>query len=100
MYWDAYWSSFCPKPLPPPHPTTHPPQALADPLTREIWLSSEDTGAWGRDLGLALPDLLTALGAVLTSSMPPGTPPRCLLRVGMTNPPFVREHVADVAAFL
>lgn len=75
-------------------------QALDDPLTREIWLSSEDTGAWGRDLGLALPDLLTRLQDLLTSEMPPGTPSRCLLRLGMTNPPFMLDHVDEVAEFL
>ena len=37
----------------------------ADPLVREIWLSSEDTGAYGRDLGASLPQLLRAMVAVL-----------------------------------
>ncbi len=32
--------------------------AAADPGVREIWLSSEDTGAYGRDLGIKLPHLL------------------------------------------
>ena len=32
---------------------------------REIWLSSEDTGAYGRDIGTSLPDLLEALVQVL-----------------------------------
>ena len=31
----------------------------------EIWLTSEDTGAWGRDLGLTLPDLLEKLVQVI-----------------------------------
>jgi tRNA A37 methylthiotransferase MiaB len=35
---------------------------------REIWLSSEDTGAYGRDIGASLPALLRALVQVL----PPG----------------------------
>ena len=35
----------------------------------EIWLTSEDTGAWGRDLGLTLPDLLEKLvTAIFTKS--------------------------------
>jgi hypothetical protein len=42
---------------------------------REIWLSSEDTGAWGRDIGSSLPELLAALVAEL----PPDA--RTLLRV-------------------
>lgn len=35
---------------------------------REIWLSSEDTGAYGRDIGSSLPQLLHTLVEVL----PPG----------------------------
>ena len=35
---------------------------------REIWLSSEDTGAYGRDIGASLPALLRSLVEVL----PPG----------------------------
>lgn len=54
---------------------------------REIWLSSEDTGAYGRDIGTNLPELLNALVAVL----PPDG--RTMLRVGMTNPPFILEHL-------
>lgn len=54
---------------------------------REIWLSSEDTGAYGRDIGSSLPELLDKLIAVL----PPDG--RTLLRVGMTNPPYVLEHL-------
>lgn len=32
---------------------------------REIWLSSEDTGAYGRDLGTNLPELLESIVEVL-----------------------------------
>lgn len=35
------------------------------PKVREIWLSSEDTGAYGRDLETNLPGLLNALVDVL-----------------------------------
>lgn len=48
---------------------------------REVWMSSEDTGAYGRDLGCSLADLLQAVLAVLPAD---GS---CMLRVGMTNPP-------------
>lgn len=58
---------------------------------REIWLSSEDTGAYGRDIGSSLPELLRALVAVL----PPDG--RVMLRVGMTNPPFILEHLQAIA---
>ncbi len=40
----------------------------------EIWLTSEDTGAWGRDLGQVLPDLLEELVKVI--------PEGCRLRLG------------------
>lgn len=31
--------------------------AVADPAVREVWLSSEDTGAYGRDIGTGAPPL-------------------------------------------
>lgn len=34
---------------------------------REIWLSSEDTGAYGRDIGTDLPELLRGLVDILPS---------------------------------
>ncbi len=58
---------------------------------REIWLSSEDTGAYGRDLGSSLPELLRALVAALPNDG------RTMLRVGMTNPPFILEHLPAIA---
>lgn len=125
----------CDTPVPPPR------------QVREIWLSSEDTGAYGRDIGTSLPQLLRALvevlppgelgreeqgpalsskgaapsnavmsrlvvrhsaGAVHASGCdskqrrPPAmlTDGRCMLRVGMTNPPFILEHLDDIAAIL
>jgi len=68
--------------------------AVADDAVREIWLSSEDTGAYGRDIGSSLPALLTALVGVL----PPDG--RTMLRVGMTNPPFILEHLPAIAEAL
>ncbi|XP_054813015.1 uncharacterized protein LOC129313715 isoform X2 [Prosopis cineraria] len=61
---------------------------------REIWLSSEDTGAYGRDIGVNLPTLLNAL----TKELPPDA--STMLRVGMTNPPFILEHLKDIAEIL
>lgn len=58
----------------------------------EIWLTSEDTGAYGRDLGTDLPTLLRALLAEL--------PPNARLRLGMTNPPYILEHLDAMAALL
>ncbi|KAL3275593.1 hypothetical protein HHI36_020348 [Cryptolaemus montrouzieri] len=44
----------------------------------EIWLTSEDTGTYGRDIGTSLPELLWKLVEVI--------PEGCRLRLGMTNP--------------
>ncbi|KAA0039222.1 threonylcarbamoyladenosine tRNA methylthiotransferase isoform X1 [Cucumis melo var. makuwa] len=61
---------------------------------REIWLSSEDTGAYGRDIGVNLPILLNAIVAEL----PPDA--STMLRIGMTNPPFILEHLKEIAKVL
>ncbi|XP_018024113.1 threonylcarbamoyladenosine tRNA methylthiotransferase isoform X2 [Hyalella azteca] len=58
----------------------------------EIWLTSEDTGAYGRDIGTSLPELLRRLVEVI--------PPRCKLRLGMTNPPYILDHLKDMAEIL
>jgi threonylcarbamoyladenosine tRNA methylthiotransferase CDKAL1 len=52
---------------------------------KEIWLTSEDLGAWGRDIGLVLPDLLDPLVKLI--------PDGCMLRLGMTNPPYILDHL-------
>ncbi|XP_062164432.1 uncharacterized protein LOC133871087 isoform X2 [Alnus glutinosa] len=61
---------------------------------KEIWLSSEDTGAYGRDIGVNLPTLLNAI----VSELPPDA--STMLRIGMTNPPFILEHLKDIAEVL
>lgn len=58
----------------------------------EIWLTSEDTGAYGRDIGTSLPALLWQLVEVI--------PEFCMLRVGMTNPPYILEHLEEIAKVL
>lgn len=58
----------------------------------EIWLTSEDTGAYGRDIGSDLPKLLWQLVAVI--------PENCMLRIGMTNPPYILEHLEMMAKIL
>ena len=58
----------------------------------EIWLTSEDLGAYGRDIGVTLPELLWQLVEVV--------PDGCMLRLGMTNPPYIMEHVREMAAIL
>lgn len=51
----------------------------------KVLLTSEDTGAYGRDIGVALPDLLKELVKVI--------PDGCMMRIGMTNPPYIMEHL-------
>ena len=51
----------------------------------ELWLTSEDTGAYGRDIGVTLPGLLWQLVEVI--------PEGAMLRIGMTNPPYILEHL-------
>eukprot|EP00201_Polytomella_parva_P020049 CAMPEP_0175050040 /NCGR_PEP_ID=MMETSP0052_2-20121109/7052_1 /TAXON_ID=51329 ORGANISM="Polytomella parva, Strain SAG 63-3" /NCGR_SAMPLE_ID=MMETSP0052_2 /ASSEMBLY_ACC=CAM_ASM_000194 /LENGTH=652 /DNA_ID=CAMNT_0016314227 /DNA_START=101 /DNA_END=2056 /DNA_ORIENTATION=+ len=69
-------------------------QACLDPHVREIWLSSEDTGAYGRDIGSSLPELLEAL----VTAIPDGSFTK--IRVGMTNPPYMKEHLPAIAHWL
>lgn len=61
---------------------------------KEIWLSSEDTGAYGRDIKVNLPILLKALVAELPSDR------STMLRIGMTNPPYILEHLEEIAEIL
>ncbi|XP_027228047.2 threonylcarbamoyladenosine tRNA methylthiotransferase [Penaeus vannamei] len=58
----------------------------------EIWLTSEDTGAYGRDIGVTLPDLLWKLVEVI--------PEGCRLRLGMTNPPYILDHLEEIAKIM
>uniref|UniRef100_A0A8C6DTA0 tRNA-t(6)A37 methylthiotransferase n=1 Tax=Moschus moschiferus TaxID=68415 RepID=A0A8C6DTA0_MOSMO len=58
----------------------------------EIWLTSEDTGAYGRDIGSSLPALLWKLVEVI--------PEGAMLRLGMTNPPYILEHLEEMAKIL
>jgi tRNA A37 methylthiotransferase MiaB len=52
---------------------------------KEIWLTSEDLGAWGRDMDQVLPDLLQELVKVI--------PEGCMMRLGMTNPPYILDYL-------
>ncbi|XP_028393941.1 threonylcarbamoyladenosine tRNA methylthiotransferase-like isoform X2 [Dendronephthya gigantea] len=58
----------------------------------EIWLTSEDTGAYGRDIGSSLPELLWQLIEVI--------PEGAMLRLGMTNPPYILEHLEEIAKIM
>uniref|UniRef100_A0A0N5BTL0 tRNA-t(6)A37 methylthiotransferase n=1 Tax=Strongyloides papillosus TaxID=174720 RepID=A0A0N5BTL0_STREA len=59
---------------------------------KELWLTSEDLGAYGRDIGLVLPDLLKELVKVI--------PEDCMMRLGMTNPPYILDHLEEIAEIL
>lgn len=59
---------------------------------KDIWLTSEDSGAYGRDIGTNLPELLKGILRVL--------PKDVMLRVGMTNPPYVLEHIRALSSIL
>ena len=54
----------------------------------EIWLTSEDTGTYGRDIGSSLPVLLWSIVEVL--------PDGVMLRLGMSNPPYFAEHIDEI----
>ncbi|NXX38170.1 CDKAL methylthiotransferase, partial [Tricholaema leucomelas] len=58
----------------------------------EIWLTSEDTGAYGKDIGTDLPTLLWKLVEVI--------PEGAMMRLGMTNPPYILEHLEEMAKIL
>ena len=58
---------------------------------REIWLSSEDTGAYGRDIETDIAVLLRRMAAVLPRDG------RTMLRLGMTNPPYMLQHLDAIA---
>ncbi|UIZ20614.1 hypothetical protein KXD40_000299 [Peronospora effusa] len=67
-------------------------QAVINEGVTEIWLSSEDTGAYGIDIGTDLPTLLHKLLEVV--------PDGIMLRVGMTNPPYILDHLDAIAEVL
>ena len=55
----------------------------------EIWLTSEDTGAYGRDINTNLPNLLRSIIGIM--------PDNVMLRLGMTNPPYILEHLKAIS---
>ncbi|MDD5111169.1 MAG: tRNA (N(6)-L-threonylcarbamoyladenosine(37)-C(2))-methylthiotransferase [Candidatus Altiarchaeota archaeon] len=59
----------------------------ADKGVKEIWLTAQDTGAYGLDVGTNLPKLITAVAAV---------PGDFMIRVGMTNPNHVLTFMDEL----
>jgi len=64
----------------------------------EIWLTSEDTGAYGIDLATDIAALLRAVVGVLEAH--PGSAGRVMVRLGMTNPPYMLRHCGSVGEVL
>jgi len=60
----------------------------------EIWLSSEDTGAYGLDIGSNVAELFRELVQVLPTDQ------SVMLRLGMTNPPYILAHLPAIAEAL
>ena len=58
----------------------------------QIELASEDMGAYGLDIGTNIAELLLRLSDAL--------PPHVMLRTGMTNPPFIMQHVDQIIEVL
>ncbi|KAL5965053.1 Threonylcarbamoyladenosine tRNA methylthiotransferase [Taenia solium] len=79
---------------------------------KELWLTSEDLGAYGRDLSRSehplattppqvasrWPDHLTLVD--LLFALVPVIPAGCMLRLGMTNPPYILDQLPEVATVL
>ena len=63
---------------------------------QEIWLTSEDTGAYGRDIGVSIVDLLRQIIKTMDTHENQDT----MLRIGMTNPPYILEHLPDMVPIL
>jgi threonylcarbamoyladenosine tRNA methylthiotransferase CDKAL1 len=60
----------------------------------EIWLTSEDTGAYGRDIKTSISALLEAILRVIERY------PHVMLKLGMTNPPYMLEHIDKIVEVL
>eukprot|EP00929_Paragymnodinium_shiwhaense_P050808 TRINITY_DN25594_c0_g1_i1.p1 TRINITY_DN25594_c0_g1~~TRINITY_DN25594_c0_g1_i1.p1 ORF type:complete len:564 (+),score=119.84 TRINITY_DN25594_c0_g1_i1:69-1760(+) len=54
----------------------------------EVWLTSEDTGAFGIDIGSNIVKLLNRVA----DAVPPGV----MIKLGMTNPPYMLQHLDEL----
>lgn len=60
---------------------------------KEIWLTSEDTGAYGIDLNTNIVKLLKEILDTISNS-------DVMIRLGMTNPPYILKHIKDICNLL
>ncbi|MBI1970743.1 tRNA (N(6)-L-threonylcarbamoyladenosine(37)-C(2))-methylthiotransferase [Candidatus Woesearchaeota archaeon] len=58
---------------------------------KEVWLTSEDTGAWGKDIGLRLPDLLQEVIRVSGDFK---------VRLGMGNPNHILGFLDELVSIM
>ncbi|KAJ3272234.1 hypothetical protein HDV01_005888 [Terramyces sp. JEL0728] len=70
--------------------------AVLDEGVLEIWLTSEDIGAYGIDIGVTIVQLLWKI----IEAMEHHPSKIAKLRVGMTNPPYILEHLDEMAKIL
>ena len=61
---------------------------------KQIWLTSEDLGAYGIDLGTDIAHLLREIVSEIEMT------PDVMLRLGMTNPPYMLQHAEEVGRIL
>ncbi|OII76098.1 radical SAM domain-containing protein [Cryptosporidium andersoni] len=59
---------------------------------KQIWLTSEDTGAYGKDIGTNLSSLIYQILNII--------PPDVMIRIGMTNPPYILNQIQDMVEVL
>jgi threonylcarbamoyladenosine tRNA methylthiotransferase CDKAL1 len=60
----------------------------------EIWMTSEDTGAYGRDINTNISELLLAVLQLIEQH------PHVMLKLGMTNPPYMYAHLSTIIEVL
>lgn len=60
---------------------------------KEIWLTSEDSGAYGIDLNTNIVNLLKEILDYVQDT-------DVMIRIGMTNPPYILKHVKDICKLL
>ena len=69
-------------------------QTAVEEGVKQIWLTSEDLGAYGIDIGTDIASLLFKIVNEIEKS------PDVMLRLGMTNPPYMLQHIESVAKIL